>query len=220
METDTQISTPAYKWFKKWILDDNHPCIMAQTVFRMEHVDFHEYKGFGTDESIEEMLHDLEKYVDAYDFSNNQFFTFIAAFPDDTTSHEREFEEKLWRQLQYLHDSDDRSWDPEVTADPDDSKFSFSVKGRAFYVVGMHPHASRMARRTPYPAMTFNLHCQFEKLREMKRFRNVKSRIRQRDMKLQGSINPELEDFGNDSEARQYSGRRAEANWKCPFHHK
>ena len=36
-------------------------------------------------------------------------------------------------------------------------------------------------------------------------------------MSLQGTINPNLADFGDASEARQYSGRAVEANWTCPF---
>lgn len=217
METDVK----SYKWFNNWILNEDHPCIMAQTVFRMGHVDYNEYSGFGTPRSVNKMLCDLENYINAYDFSDNQFSTFIATFPDERLGlTEREFEERLWRQLQFLHHSDDYPWDPEVNPDPDDHDFSFSLKGRAFYIIGLHPNSSRIARRTPYPTLTFNLHFQFEKLREMKRFQHVKNRIRKRDTKLQGSVNPELEDFGKSSEAKQYSGRRVEENWKCPFHHK
>ena len=45
----------------------------------------------------------------------------------------------------------------------------------------------------------------------------MKNMIRARDMAFQGSINPVLEDFGVNSEARQYSGRAVEDNWRCPF---
>ena len=41
---------------------------------------------------------------------------------------------------------------------------------------------------------------------------------RARDLALQGSINPNLADFGTAPETRQYSGRKVEAGWKCPFH--
>lgn len=212
--------TNNYEWFKEWIVDDDHPCIMAQTVFRMGHVDYREYSGFGTTESVRDILRDLENYVDAYDFSGNHFYTFMAAFPDSYKDFsEQEFEYTLWRQLQFLHNMDDRPWDPGVSRNPEDPNFSFSLKGRAFYVVGLHPNSSRMARKTPFPVLTFNLHCQFEKLREMKRYQQVKSKIRRRDKRLQGYINPELEDFGRNSEARQYSGRKTEQHWKCPFHH-
>jgi FPC/CPF motif-containing protein YcgG len=46
----------------------------------------------------------------------------------------------------------------------------------------------------------------------------MRETIRARDMKLQGTLNPNLSDFGKQSEARQYSGRAVEQNWKCPFH--
>lgn len=213
--------TNNYEWFEKWILEENHPCIMAQSVFRAEHVDLHEYSGFGTSESVNEILNDLENYLEEYDFSDKQFYTFIATFPQETESlTEKEFEKRLWHQLQLLHDADDSTWDSRVTQDPEDYNFSFSLKGRAFYIIGLHPNSSRIARRTPFPTLTFNLHCQFENLREMKRYQQVKKRIRKRDTMLQGSVNPELEDFGKNSEARQYSGRKVEENWKCPFHHK
>ena len=67
--------------------------------------------------------------------------------------------------LQKLHNHDDSQWEPNVSEDPNDSNFSFSIKGKAFYIVGMHPESSRMARRAPYCTVVFNLHWQFEKLR-------------------------------------------------------
>ncbi|MDX1470983.1 MAG: guanitoxin biosynthesis heme-dependent pre-guanitoxin N-hydroxylase GntA, partial [Flavobacteriaceae bacterium] len=94
---------------------------------------------------------------------------------------------------------------------------SFSVHGRAFYIVGMHPESTRKARRSPYPCMVFNLHGQFEKLREMNVYRNLRDRIRRRDKQQNGSVNPMLADFGEVSEARQYSGRMVGDNWECPF---
>jgi hypothetical protein len=51
-------------------------------------------------------------------------------------------------------------------------------------------------------------------------YQAVKNKIRLRDKKLQGTINPVLRDFGSDSETRQYSGRNVGAEWECPFHHK
>ena len=41
--------------------------------------------------------------------------------------------------------------------------------------------------------------------------------IRARDERQTGSMNPMLADFGKRSEAIQYSGRAAGADWKCPF---
>ena len=42
-------------------------------------------------------------------------------------------------------------WDPRVSDDPANPHFAFSVGGTAFFVVGLHPQASRIARRTPCP---------------------------------------------------------------------
>ncbi|HKJ80258.1 MAG TPA: guanitoxin biosynthesis heme-dependent pre-guanitoxin N-hydroxylase GntA, partial [Prolixibacteraceae bacterium] len=115
---------------------------------------------------------------------------------------------------------DDQPWDETVSADCTDDNFSFSVLNHAFYIIGLHPNSSRKARRSPYPAMVFNLHWQFEQLREMGTYKQVKETIRQRDIEFEGSINPMLDDFGDRSEARQYSGRAVDDSWKCPFHHK
>jgi FPC/CPF motif-containing protein YcgG len=35
---------------------------------------------------------------------------------------------------------------------------------------------------------------------------------------VQGTLNPNLADFGERSESRQYSGREVEEGWRCPFH--
>ncbi len=208
------------EWFKEWILENNHPCLMAQTVFKQDHVFLKNYEGFGTHKSTNKILEDLETYIKKYDFTDNNFFTFIACFPKDSTNSEIDFEERLWQQLNFLHQEDDCDWDKSVEKDPEDRNFSFSLKGRAFYIVGMHEKASRLARKTPFPTIVFNLHWQFEKLREMNTYQTVRDRIRKRDKKLQGSINPVLEDFGETSEAKQYSGRMPEKEWKCPFHSK
>jgi len=41
--------------------------------------------------------------------------------------------------------------------------------------------------------------------------------IRRRDISLQGFTNPMLTDFGEQSEARQYSGRAVDEDWSPPF---
>nr|WP_198029953.1 guanitoxin biosynthesis heme-dependent pre-guanitoxin N-hydroxylase GntA [Christiangramia salexigens] len=206
------------KAFEDFIIKDNHPCIMAQTVFSMDQVELNSYSNFGSTETAKQLIQDLEKYISNYDFESNDFKTFLAVFPDSPDYSEIEFENQLWKQLKNLHLVDDAEWDPEVSRDPEDEHFSFSLGGRAFYIVGMHPGASRKARQSPHPAIAFNLHWQFEKLREMGSYEKVRDKIRERDEKLQGNINPMLEDFGSNSEARQYSGRAVGKKWKCPFH--
>ncbi|MDT0641266.1 guanitoxin biosynthesis heme-dependent pre-guanitoxin N-hydroxylase GntA [Zunongwangia sp. F363] len=205
------------KAFQEFIIEDNHPCVMAQTVFSMDHVDFHAYENFGSKKTARQILRDLKEYIKNYDFESNAFYTFMAAFKGRKDFTEEQFEQLLWKQLQFLHEVDDADWDPNVSKDPDSNKFSFSIGGKAFYMVGLHPNSSRKARQSPFPTIAFNLHWQFEKLREMGTYQTVRDKIRERDSELQGNINPMLEDFGKNSEARQYSGRKVGEEWKCPF---
>lgn len=205
--------------FEDFILLHDHPCVMAQSVFSQKQVDFHVYEEMGTMESARQILNDIKGYLEKYDFESNDFFTFVAAFNTSEEYTEETYEQKLWQQLQLIHKADEEPWDAEVSTDPDSGDFSFSIAGKAFYIVGMHPGSSRKARQSPFPVMVFNLHWQFERLRGMGAYETVRDKIRERDKELQGDINPMLADFGHNSEARQYSGRKVGEEWKCPFLH-
>ena len=138
----------------------------------------------------------------------------------DGAGTEARFACDLWRQLQAMHEYDRErfDWDPTVSDDASQADFSFSIGGRAFFVVGLNPSSSRLARRAPMPCMVFNFHNQFETLRASGKYAGMQKVIRHRDVALQGTINPVLAQFGAASEARQYSGVAVDANWKCPFH--
>ena len=58
----------------------------------------------------------------------------------------------------------------------------------------------------------------FELLREKGSYAGIRSTILERDIKLSGDLNPMLAQHGQASEARQYSGMAAGAEWQCPFH--
>jgi len=206
--------------YKNFILKNGHPCVMAKTLFLMDKYHLNLYPDFNEESTLLKLLDDLECFINQYDFDSNEFESFMAVFPNNSVATEIDFEKQLWTILQKLHDLDDHKWDASVSANPNDPDFSFSLKGKAFYIVGLHPNSSRIARQSPYTTIVFNLHWQFEKLREMGTYKKVKKRIRKRDKKLQGTINPVLKDFGNDTETKQYSGRNVESNWKCPFHTK
>jgi len=206
------------KEYKNFILKKKHPCVMAKTLFMMDNYHLKIYSQFNDYKSAENLLSDLEDFVSQYDFDSNVFESFLAVFPNTNFTSEIEFEKELWSLLNKLHEIDDYPWDPTVSDNPEASNFSFSLKGKAFYIIGLHPESSRIARQSPYTTIVFNLHWQFERLREMGTYKKLKKRIRKRDKKLQGTINPVLKDFLNDTEAKQYSGRQVENDWKCPFH--
>jgi len=92
-----------------------------------------------------------------------------------------------------------------------------SIAGHSYFIVGLHPNASRTARRFGRPAIVFNSQAQFSGLRADGRYSAMQSIIRARDTALEGSINPMLGEHGQALQAPQYSGRRVGADWKCPF---
>lgn len=186
----------------------------------MDHVDLKVYENLGNGIEASTLLSDITSWEKKYPKDTNTFYTFIAAYPEATFDSEKEFETALWSELQAVHQLDSHSWDDTVSSDPKDPDFSFSIAGTAFYIVGLHPKSSRMSRQSPCPAIVFNRHSQFEKLREMGTYKTIRDKIRTRDRALQGTVNPMMIDFGKESETRQYSGRKVDENWKCPFHHK
>jgi hypothetical protein len=205
--------------FDKFVIENDHPCIMAKTIFSAGNYQLHTYEKFGSETAASKIVKDIESYLNEYDFSTNEFFTFIAVFEEKSQFSELEFENLLWEQLKKIHEKDSIKWDETVSSNPKDDSFSFSILGNAFYIVGMHPNSSRPARKSPKPTLVFNMHWQFEKLREMGVYSRIRNTIRKRDLAKNGSINPMLKDFGKKSEARQYSGRAVDKNWECPFKH-
>jgi uncharacterized protein len=150
----------------------------------------------------------------------DEFSTLILIFVTlDIPSDEVEFETRLWQFLQSVHDEDSiiYRWDPLTSNDPNSPDFSFSVAEQSFFVVGQHAYSSRFSRRFPYPALAFNAHHQFERLRATGKFQKIQNVIRNQDIAIQGSINPSLTNYGADSEAKQYSGRLVPQGWVCPF---
>lgn len=204
--------------FKSFIESEDYPCIMAKAVFNAGNYVLNTYNEFGSTSAAESIFEDLQDFIENHDFDSQKPESFIAVFPPAEIYSEAEFEDKLWKQLTEINKKDQHDWDPTVSSDPENENFSFSIAGRAFFVIGMHPNSSRFARQSPFPAITFNLHHQFENLREKGVFEDVKEKIRKRDKEFQGSMNPMVKDFGKDSEAKQYSGRVVGKSWKCPFH--
>lgn len=136
---------------------------------------------------------------------------------------EARFETLMWQRIQSFADKDawlGQPYDRRVSGDPSDPHFSLSFGGEAFFVVGLHPNASRPARRFPRPTLVFNLHDQFERLRKEGRYDKMRERILDRDIALAGDINPMLARHGELSEASQYSGRLVGEEWQCPFQDK
>lgn len=168
------------------------------------------------DEDILKFLHD---FVLEYRKSERLFHSAAVIFKGPEIIGEEMFEGLMWQRLQALADLDAKShcFDKRVSSNPRSSHFSFSLGEEAFFIVGLHPTSSRLARQFKYPALVFNPHAQFEKLRESEQYEHMKKVIRERDVVYSGSVNPMLEDFGKSSEVYQYSGRKYDTEWRCPL---
>ena len=166
-------------------------------------------------------IHDaLIGVAEVYRTTPTLFRSLAIVFDGPGDLDEPAFEALLWQRLQSLSDKDiwrGQPYDARVSRDPGDPHFSLSFGGEAFFVVGLHPGASRPARRFAQPTLVFNLHDQFERLRADGRYEPMREKIMVRDEAMAGSRNPMLDRHGSISSARQYSGRVVDAGWQCPF---
>ena len=206
--------------FRTLVLNPAFSCVGARSAIRRGNYRFGLYEGMGSPAATAGLARDLFDFAEEQADLDGEFSTFVASFEAPTGVAEDEFEVLLWAQLEQLHEADRRhhAHDPAVSPDPEDADFAFSFAGRAFFVVGLHAASSRLARRFAWPTLVFNAHRQFDRLREEGRYARLQQAIRRRERDLQGSLNPNLAEFGTISEARQYSGRPAEPDWRCPFH--
>lgn len=200
------------------ILASEFPCVGAKSALRrgqLEQVVMGDLRCGSHDPDILDALVDFGRRHER----NSVFVSCAVVFPDTPLLDETGFEIALWDRLASLHrlDTNQHAWDPAVSSDPAAANFSMSLGGRAFYVVGMHPGASRQARRFKTAALVFNPHTQFETLRADGRYEPLRETVAARDLALSGSRNPMLAAHGTVSAAHQYSGRVVAPDWVCPF---
>jgi FPC/CPF motif-containing protein YcgG len=200
------------------ILNTGFVCVGAQAALNQGTYRFGLYQEIGSQEATTALTAGLRLFVRERPAFDTTFTTFIASFTGPVSANEEHFESLLWQQLQQLHDRDTTPWDSTVSSDPHAPHFSFSFAGLAFFVVGLHGGSARWARRFAWPTLVFNAHAQFEHLREKGQFDRFQHVIRTRDKALQGNINPNLANFGELTDARQYSGRVVGEGWHCPLH--
>lgn len=204
--------------FAAYVQKLSFPCAGARSAFNRNRVRFGLYEGLGDGYDVIQLCEDLNAFSLEFPDPESDPVTFIAMFKQSFDTPQ-EFDHRLWQHLQAMHDSDIKNyvWDSSVSANPASSEFSFSIAGRAFFIVGLSPVSQRIARRAPMPCLVFNFHNQFESMRISGEYNKLQKGIRKLDQALQGSINPMLSKFGQDSEARQYSGLNFTEEWKCPF---
>jgi len=206
--------------FEAFIRQQAFPCIGAKSALKkgqMAVVIARDITSAWDDLRLHE---EIRRFAEDYRLRPKMFSSCAVIFRRARHMSEDAFEDALWGRLQSLHDKD--SWlgydyDKKVESDPHSPHFAFSLGGSGFFVVGLHPGASRRARRFAHPTIVFNLHDQFERLRADGQYQTIRFKILQRDKTYSGSINPMLATHGDGSAASQYSGREVQSAWRCPF---
>ena len=206
--------------FRSFITDRSFPCVGAKAALKRDGMRFIVARDFRSGWDDLRIMPALLDLAASYRNDPELFQSLVVLFEAGASHDEQRFEKGLWRRLQSLSDKDEwlgQRADPRVSHDVEDPHFAMSFGGEAFFVVGLHPQASRPARRFESAAMVFNLHDQFETLRAEGRYDKLRASILERDEAIAGSVNPMLASHGSVSAARQYSGRAVEAGWRCPY---
>jgi uncharacterized protein len=222
IEIDTSVPDLGQR-FLQFLGEKSYPCVGAKSALTRGSIETHVFGRLGdraNDQLIVDGLAQFVAMIEANDCDTDIVYSYVAIFRGPFDMDEFRFEYSMWSQLWRLHKLDKSMGNlpaDDVSSDPGSPRFSLSVAGHPFFLIGLHPNASRLARRFSNPVLVFNSHRQFEKLRADGRFIKMQAATRLRDIELQGSINPNLANFGAASEARQYSGRKVKDNWRCPF---
>lgn len=206
--------------FRAFIADQRFPCVGAKAALARDQIEIVIANDISSNWDDVSIYARLQTFAQNYKSGPEMFRSFAVLFKGPLTLTEEAFETHMWARLQSFTRKDawlGHPYDARVSDDPADPHFSLSFGEEAFFVVGLHPNASRPARRFQTPAMVFNLHNQFAELRDSGAYKKMRETILKRDMAVAGSVNPMLSRFGETSEARQYSGRAVPDDWVCPF---
>lgn len=198
------------------VREDAFPCLGGKAAVAGGTCAVETYRGLPAAPAIDDLAANLAGFV-RDDAGRSRFSVHAAIDPDAVVDDEHDFERYLWSILTALHDRDEVGWDPASSRDPSSDNFRFSFAGRSFYVIGMGPFASRLARRVPHATLVFNPVWQFDILRAQGHLEPLMEKIRRRDARLQGAPNPNLRFEGVRSDALQYAGRAVDESWRCPF---
>ncbi|MDP4022542.1 guanitoxin biosynthesis heme-dependent pre-guanitoxin N-hydroxylase GntA [Methylobacterium sp. NEAU 140] len=211
---------PLAERFRTFIRHTPFPCVGAKSALSRGQLRTIVARDIGSGWDDTRIYPALLAFICRYREQPDLFQSFAVIFEGPRSLSEEAFEAALWERVQSLSDKDGclgQDPDPRVAADPEDPHFSLSLGGEGFFIVGLHPGASRRARRFEAPVLVFNLHDQFARLRAEGRYERLRDSIVERDVSWTGSANPMLAQHGQSSAARQFSGRAVSEDWVCPF---
>lgn len=196
------------------------PCLGARSAAATKSLSSSEGKSLLDTNSDRQVIGELELFTATVKADQTRLHSFVALYPETPVLTESAFETAIWGRLTALQACEVALNIPaaeNVENDPTHPSFALSFGGMGMFIVGVHPNASRPARRFPCAAIIFNPHDQFERLRTTGVYEKMRAKILDRDLIFAGSQNPMIARYGEKSEAAQYSGRQVSDAWECPF---
>ena len=215
MKTDEMIISEYYDFLH----DKEFPCIAAKAALQRNQIHCTVATHMACPADDAEILKFLYNFVDTYRTSAESYHSAAVIFTGPVPLNETLFDSLVWQRLNALQAMDNQKYrhDSRVDSDPCSSRYGFSLKEEAFFIIGLHPGSRRRSRKFQYPALVFNPHAEFQKLKKTSRYARMKEAVRRRDVRYSGSVNPMLADFGEASEVYQYTGIEYRADWVCPL---
>ena len=139
--------------FRDFVQHPDFPCLGAKGAVRLDSYTLRTYGAIGEGGDAKSLVADLATF--SASIGDDTLSAFVAVFPQSPPGSEPDFERRLWAHLQLIHEADPvrGHWARGVSPDPDDPHFAFSVGGHAFFVIGLHPLSSRLARRFEWPTL-------------------------------------------------------------------
>ncbi|MEU4982765.1 guanitoxin biosynthesis heme-dependent pre-guanitoxin N-hydroxylase GntA [Streptomyces sp. NPDC021969] len=203
--------------FRALVLSGTFPCLGGASALRRDQYRFGWYPRLGSAEAVSECAGDLTRFVTDFPEGSHPVAVHVAAFDGPDGLGEEEFEVLLWEQLRGMRSADRTGGCADGPAGAEREEDTVSDPGfyfghRNFFVVGLHPGASRAARTFRRPTLVFNALSHMGPLRRAGSYTSMQDKIRSRDRRLQGSVNPSL----LRPRVAQFSGRAVPEDWKCP----
>ncbi|MEU3181145.1 guanitoxin biosynthesis heme-dependent pre-guanitoxin N-hydroxylase GntA [Streptomyces albidoflavus] len=202
------------------VLDGPFPCLGARSAFRDDSYLFNVLPDLDDPSAAAHVLADLRHFAEVR-LRMGDLYTYVVCFLEPrAVTDEAAWDRRLWAFLQSLHDLDDAPWDGRFATDPHDADFALSLAGLGQLVVTLYPGAWRYARRFAWTTLVFNPpeqdRANFPTDEQFLRFQN---KIRERDARLQGEVNPSLPATLDNPQAPGFSGARVNPDsWRCPLH--
>jgi FPC/CPF motif-containing protein YcgG len=196
------------------MLSEHFPCLGGAAAIRTECYRFSVYPPLGSTEAVRDCAADLAAFQAEAPADTQPIAVHVATFDGPVSAGEEDFERRLWRQLQAMYRIDQQR---AGTAEPapvmlDEADDGLPLGDRTYFVVGLHPAASRWARRFAWPTLVFNALTHDALLRRRGQYERMQHVIRRRDTRLQGVLNPAVDL----PQLAQFAGRDVQGDWQCP----